>query len=49
VVEALQRILADLGDRLRTVRLAGGIAQVEHRFVRQLVEHRPGDREPAEA
>ena len=36
-------------DRLRTVRPVGGVADVEHRLVRQLVEHRPGDGQAADA
>jgi hypothetical protein len=49
VVEALEGILADLGDRLRAVRLARGVAEVEQRLVGQLVDHRAGHGEPAEA
>jgi hypothetical protein len=48
VVEALEGVLADLADRLGAVGLASGVAEVEHRLVRQLVEHRPGHGEPAE-
>ena len=49
VVEAVQGVLADLGDRLGAVRLAGGVAEVEHRLVRQLVEDGAGDGQAAEA
>ena len=49
VVEALEGVLADLADRLRAVRLARGVAEVEDRLVRQLVEHGPGHGQPAEA
>ena len=48
VVEALEGVLADLADRLGAVGLAGGVAEVEHRLVRQLVDHRPSHGEPAE-
>ncbi len=48
VVEALQGVLADLADRLRTVGLAGGVAEVAHRLVGQLVDHRPRHGEAAE-
>ena len=49
VVEALEGVLADLADRLRSVGLAGGVTEVEHRLVGQLVEHRPGHGESTEA
>ena len=49
VVEALEGVLADLADRLGTVGLARGVADVEHRLVRQLVDDRARDGEPAEA
>ena len=48
VVEALERVLADLTDRLGTVGLAGGVADVQQRLVRELVDHRPGDGETPE-
>ena len=49
VVEALEGVLADLADRLGAVGLAGGVADVQQRLVRQLVDHRAGDGESAEA
>ena len=49
VVEALEGVLAHLADRLGAVGLAGGVADVEDRLVRQLVDHGAGDREAAEA
>ena len=49
VVEALEGVLADLADRLGAVGLARGVADVEHRLVRQLVDDRARDGEPAEA
>jgi hypothetical protein len=48
VVETLQGVLAHLADRLGAVRLAGGVPEIAHRLVRQLVDDRPGDRQPAE-
>ena len=38
-----------LGDRLLAVRGAGGVAEIDDVLVRQLVDHRPGDGQPAEA
>ena len=49
VVEALEGVLAHLADRLRAVRLAGGVADVHDRLVRQLVDDRPGHGEATEA
>ena len=49
MIETLQRVLTHFGDRLRTVRLAGGVAQIQDRLVRQLVENRAGDGESPEA
>ena len=49
VVEALEGVLADLRDRLGAVGLAGGVAEVDDRLVRQLVDHGPGHGEPTEA
>ena len=49
VVEALEGVLADLGDRLGAVGLARGVAEVDHCLVGQLVHHGPGDGEPTEA
>ena len=49
VVEALEGVLADLADRQRAVGLAGGVAEVEHRLVRQLVQHGTGHGESTEA
>ena len=49
VVQALQGVLADLADRLLAVGLAGGVAEVEHRLVGQLVQHGPGHGESTEA
>ena len=49
VVEALEGVLADLGDRLGPVGLARGVAEVEDRLVRQLVEDGSGDGQAAEA
>ena len=42
VVEALEGVLADLGDRLGAVGLARGVAEVVHGLVRELVDDRPG-------
>ena len=39
---------AHLGDRPRAVRAAGGVADVEDRLVRQLVEDRARDGEPTD-
>ena len=47
-VEDLERVPADVGDRLRTVRRARGVADVEERLARQLRRDRPGDGEPAD-
>ena len=49
VVETLEGVLAHLADRLGPVRLACGVTEVDQRLVRQLVDHRPRDRESAEA
>jgi hypothetical protein len=49
VVEALEGVLAHLSDRLRSVGLPCGVTEVEHRFVRQLVQHGPRHGEPSEA
>ena len=49
VIEALERVLPHLADRLGAVRLPGGVAEVENRLVRQLVDHRPGHGESTEA
>jgi hypothetical protein len=49
VVQALEGVLTHRPDRLRPVRLPGGVAEVEHRLVRELVEHRPGHGQSAEA
>jgi hypothetical protein len=48
VVEALQCVLAHLADGLGAVRLPRGVAEVDQRLVRQLVDHRPGHGQPAE-
>ena len=48
MVQALQRELADAGDRLLAVRGAGGVAEIDDVLVRQLVDDRSGDRQPAE-
>ena len=44
----LERVPANFVRRLRTVREATGITEVEHRFVGQQVDQRPEHREPAE-
>ena len=49
VVEALEGVLPHLADRLGSVGLAGGVTEVEHRLVRQLVEHGTGHGESTEA
>src|SRR4051794_15340372 len=49
MVQALERVLADLADRLWSVWLACGVAQVEHRLVGQLVDDRAGHGESTEA
>ncbi len=49
VVEALEGVLADLADRLGPVGLTCGVAEVDHRLVRQLVHDGPGDGQTAEA
>ena len=49
VVEALEGVLAHLADRLGAVGLARGVAEVEDRLVRQLVDDRAGHGEPTEA
>ena len=49
VVEAVEGILTHLGDGLGPIRLAGGVAEIEHRLVRKLIKHRSGDREAPEA
>ena len=46
-VEALERELAGLGDGTRAVGLAGGVGEVDHRLVGQLVEHGSSDGESA--
>ena len=46
-VEALERQLAGLRDRSRTVGGARGVAEVGDRLMRQLVEDRPHDGQPA--
>ena len=48
-VEALERELANLGDGARSVRLPGGVPQIEDPLVRKLVQHSPRDSESAEA
>ena len=48
VVEALEGVLAHLADRLLAVGLAGGVAEVDHRLVRELVDHRARDGQAAE-
>jgi hypothetical protein len=48
MVKALKRVLADTGDGLLAVGGAGCVAQVDDVLVRQLVDHRPGDGQPAE-
>ena len=49
VVEALEGVLAHLAERLHAVGLACRVTQVEHRLVRQLVDHGPSHGEPTEA
>jgi len=49
MVEAVEGVLTYLADRLRPVWLAGRVCEVQHRLVRQLVEHGTGDGEPTEA
>ena len=49
VVEALEGELAHRGQRLRAVGLAGGVAQVQHGLVRELVDHGARHRQAAEA
>ncbi len=49
VVEALEGVLADLTDRLGTVGLTRGVAEVHDRLVGQLVDHGPGDGQTTEA
>ncbi len=49
VVEALEGVLAHLAERLQAVGLACGVTEVEHRLVRQLVDHGPSHGEPTEA
>ena len=49
VVEALEGVLADLADGLGAVGLPGGIAEVEHGLVWQLVQHGAGHGESTEA
>jgi hypothetical protein len=48
MVEALQGELADVGDRLLSVRRSGRVPQVDDVFVRQLVDDRESYRQPAE-
>ena len=43
-----ERVPADLGDGQRAVRAVRGVADVADRLVGQLVEHRPGDRQPTD-
>ena len=49
MVEALQGVLADAGDRLVAVRRPGRVPQIHDVLVRQLVDHRPGHGESAES
>ena len=49
VVQAFERVLADLADRLGPVGLARGVSEIQDRLVRQLVEHRARDGQAAEA
>ena len=49
VVEALEGVLADLGDRLGAIGLPGGVAEVDHCLVGQLVHDGTSDGEPTEA
>ena len=44
----LERVLQHVVGRLRTVREAAGVAEVERRLVRQQVDERAQHREPAE-
>ena len=39
----VQGVFADLGDGARTVRHVRGVAEVDDRFRRQLIDHCPGD------
>ena len=48
-VEAFEGELADLGDGTWTVGLPGGVTQVDHRLVRQLVQDGPGNGQSTEA
>jgi hypothetical protein len=49
MVEAVEGVLTHGGDRLGPVRLPGGVAEVEHRLVRQLVDDRAGNRQTPES
>ena len=49
VVEALEGVLADLADGLLAVGLARGVAEVDDRLVRELVDDGARDGQPAEA
>src|SRR5690606_41258435 len=47
-VQALQGVLAHLGDRPGAIGGTGGVTKVEHRLVRHLVHDRPGHGETTE-
>jgi hypothetical protein len=49
VVEHLEGVLADVGDRLGPIGEVRGVGDVEQRLVGQQVEHRARDRQPADA
>ena len=48
LVHGGEGVPADLGDRQRAVRPVRGVADVQQRLGRQLVEQRPGHRQPAD-
>ena len=49
MVEAVEGVLANGGDRLGAIRLPGGVAEIENRLVRKLVDDGPRDGESTEA